>query len=61
MIYILIGVSSFLAYTQGLSRFLFSLQIVILVSISILLQFGNVHLSAIFIPVAQQLVVRNTF
>ena len=50
----------FLVYTQGLSRFLFSLQIMILAYTSISLQPGNENLE-IVMPVAQQLVVRNTY
>jgi hypothetical protein len=45
-------------YKQGLSRFLFSLQVMILASIFISFQFG--FISSVFMPVAQQLIVRST-
>jgi hypothetical protein len=61
MIYILIGVSYASVHTQGLSRFLFSLQVMSLASIFIFLHFGLGNLSYTFLPVSTQLVVRGSF
>ena len=58
VIYILIGVSSASVDKQGFSRFLFSLQVMILASTSMFLHVGL--LSSLFKRVAQQLVVRDT-
>ena len=60
-IYILIGVSSALAYKHGLSRSLFSLQIATLVTITICIHFGLGGISDVFLPVGIQLAVRNSF
>ena len=57
-IYILIGVSSTLAYKHGLSRPLFSLQFSSLVTIAIRFQSGISVIGDVSMPVGIQLAVR---
>jgi hypothetical protein len=58
MIYILIGVSSFLVCKHWLSQH-FSLQATFLVSLAFNSRFGGGELSDVFMPVGIQLVVSN--